>query len=113
MKRLPVLVLVLMLAVAGCGGGDKWGGYTEGQAKDILVSDELRNSILGVSPFDPQGRPYTQLLPTKAKLDQTDLLKSQLEGQEAWEYRDRLNAFCLYVWKDKDSGDFTTFVGCA
>jgi hypothetical protein len=111
MKRLTVLLLALVLA--GCGGGEKWGGYTESQAKKILTSDELRNSVLTVSPFDPQGRPYSELLPTKAKLEQTDLLKSTLEGQEAWEYKDLGNAFCLFVWKDPETKSFTTFVGCS
>ena len=111
MKKLTLVVIVLVLA--GCGGGEKWGGYTEGEAKKILASDALRNSVISVSPFDPQGRPYTQLLPTKARLDDTDLLKETLEGQEAWEYKDRANAFCLFVWKDPDTGSFTTFVGCS
>ncbi len=111
MKRLTVLLLLLVLA--GCGGGEKWGGYTEDDAKKILASDGLRNSVLSVSPFDPQGRPYTQLLPTKDELDDADLLKSTLEGQEAWEYKDRTKAFCLYVWKDPETKSFTTFVGCS
>jgi hypothetical protein len=111
MKRLTVLLLLFVLA--GCGGGEQWGGYTEGEAKKILAGQELRNSVLSVSPFDPQGRPYTQLLPTKRKLEDTDLLKSTLQGQEAWEYKDRTNAFCLFVWKDPDTGSFTTFVGCS
>jgi hypothetical protein len=111
MKKL-ILVLAL-LALTGCsGGGEKWGGYTEAQAKDILSSEAVRNSVTSVSPFDPQGRPYTQLLPTKSKLEHTDLRKATLQGQEAWGYEDDANAFCLYVWKDPETKSFTTFVGC-
>jgi hypothetical protein len=111
MKKL-ILVLAL-LALAGCSsGGEKWGGYTEAQAKDILASEAVRNSVLSVSPIDPQGRPYTQLLPTKSKLEHTDLRKATLQGQEAWGYEDDANAFCLYVWKDPETKDFTTYVGC-
>jgi hypothetical protein len=114
MKNLPILVLAL-LALAGCsgGGGEKWGGYTESEAKDLLASEEVRNSVTLVSPVDPQGRPYAQLLPTKAKLEETDLHKRTVEGQEAWGYEDDANSFCLYVWEDPETESFTTFVGCA
>jgi hypothetical protein len=112
MKKLTLVLTLLALVSAGCGGGEKWGGYSEGQAKDVMTSDAVRNSIMDVSPVDPQGRPYTQLLPTKAKLEQTDLHKRTVEGQEAWGYEDTPNAFCLYVWKDPQSDSATTFVGC-
>jgi hypothetical protein len=113
MKKL-ILVFALLLALAGCSssGGEQWGGYSEGEAKNILGSEALRNSILGVSPFDPQGRPYTQLLPTKDKLADADLRKATLQGEEAWGYEDQPNDFCLYVWKDQETKSFTTYVGC-
>ena len=111
MKRLTVLLLVLV--IAGCGGGEKWGGYTESEAKEIMASDSLRNSVVQTVPFDNNGRPYTQLLPTKTRLEQTDLLKSSVEGQDAWLYKDQVNAFCLYVWKDPETKSFTTFIGCS
>ena len=110
MKRLTVL---LLLVLAGCGGGEKWGGYTEGEAKEIMSSESLRNSVVQTIPFDNDGRPYTQLLPTKTKLEHTDLLKGTVEAQEAWLYKDPANAFCLYVWKDTETGSFTTYIGCS
>jgi hypothetical protein len=114
MKKLTLVLVLLVLALAGCdlGGGEKWGGYNEGQAKDILASEAVRNSVTSVTPFDPQGRPYTQLLPTKKRLEDTDLHKRTIEGQEAWGYEDPANDFCLYVWKDPNTNSFTTFVGC-
>jgi hypothetical protein len=113
MKKLTLILVLALVALAGCsGGGEKWGGYTEGEAKDILASEAVRNNITSVSPFDPQGRPYAQLLPTKARLEETDLHKRTVDGQEAWGYEDDANSFCLYVWEDPETKDFTTFVGC-
>jgi hypothetical protein len=114
MKKLILVLALALLVLAGCSssGGDKWGGYTEAEAKNILSSESVRNSVLTVSPFDPQGRPYTKLLPTKGALEKTDLRKATLQGQEAWGYEDKLNSFCLYVWKDPQTKSFTTFVGC-
>jgi hypothetical protein len=114
MKKLTLALVLALLALAGCSsGGEKWGGYTEGEAKEILSSEAVRNSVESVSPVDPQGRPYSQLLPTKDKLDETDLHKRTVEGQEAWGYEDDANQFCLYVWKDPQTKDSTTFVGCS
>jgi hypothetical protein len=113
MKKLALIPVLVLALVAGCGGGEKWGGYTEGEAKDIMSSEAVRNSVTSVSPFDQQGRPYTQLLPTKSKLEETDLHKRTVDGQEAWGYEDDPNQFCLYVWKDPETDSFTTFVGCS
>jgi hypothetical protein len=108
MKRL-LLAVCLALALAGCGGDGEWGGYTEGEAKDILATRELRESLIENAPGGPTGE-TARLIPTAQQVRESDLTKKTLEGQEAWEYRDANNNFCIYVWHDAETDDFTTQV---
>jgi hypothetical protein len=109
-----IVTLLGVLALAGCGsGGDEtWGGYDEAEAKEIMSSPEFRNSIVAFTPFDAKGRSYEDLLPTAAELEDEDLTKKTVQGQEAWEYLNEKEEFCLYVWRDPDSpNDFVAQPG--
>ena len=108
MKRLALLI-GLLVVVAGCGGGDTWGGYNETEAKDVMGA--LRKEIIENAPGDPATSPYNQLVPTRKQLDSIDLRKVTMKGQESWEYRDAENNFCLNVWQDPKSEDPNTYVG--
>jgi len=103
MKRLlPLFVLVL---AAGCsfggGGGDRWGGYTESEAKEILADPNIRAEILKNAPGDPATSPYRRLYPTKEQAEGADLRKVTFEGQESWQYQHPDENFCVYVWEDQ------------
>jgi len=111
MKKLALLVLVALVAACSTGS-EKWGGYSEGQAKDIIGSPQFRADVLQAAPpSSPTGLPYAQLMPTQDEVDDADLRKATLQGQEAWEYKDEANGFCLYVWKDNERDSFATQVG--
>jgi hypothetical protein len=112
MKRLPLLISVLV--VAGCGGGgggDVWGGYTESDAKDLMGDEEFRENICMSAPGDPATSPYCRLMPTKEQVDDTDLRKVTYKGQEAWEYRNADENFCVDVWEDPENESFGSYVG--
>ena len=112
MRRLPLILLVIVALAAGCGSEEKWGGYTEGEAKQIMGSEQFRQDVINLSP--PGGRNYADLLPNEQKIDQAGLRKVTLQKEEAWEYRDSPNEFCVYLWKSTETGSFTTQVGpCA
>jgi hypothetical protein len=115
------LLLVLMLAVAASGGcsssggcGDRWGGYTECDAKGVLKDPEVKRQILMNAPGDPTSNPLSQLYPSNGEIDDADLRKVTVLGQEAWEYHHPDENFCLYVWEDEATKNFATQVGpCA
>ena len=114
MRRLALLLAAVALGGAACGGGggeDRWGGYTERDAKDVLGDPIVRQQILENAPGDPRTSPYRQLVPTKEEVEAADLRKTTLEGQETWEYRDEEHAFCIYVWEDEALKNFATHVG--
>jgi hypothetical protein len=109
-KLLPLLVLALL--ATACGGEERWGGYTEGEAKDVLAKPSFREDLLQVAPPPAPGAvPYELLIPTKQQVEEADLRKVTLKGQEAWEYKNAVYSFCLYVWKNKNTGAFDTQVG--
>jgi hypothetical protein len=106
MKRLLVIGLV---ALAGCGGGDSetWGGLTEEEAKDVMVM--LRQEVIENAPGDPATNPYNQLIPER--FDEVDLRQVTMKGQESWEYRDTENNFCFNVWTTGESEAANSYVG--
>jgi hypothetical protein len=109
MKLVLLSLLVLALAACGGGGGETWGGYTESDAKDLMGDAEFRESICQTAPGDPATSPYCQLVPTKQEVDAADLRRVTYEGQEAWEYRNADENFCVDVWEDGES--FGSYVG--
>ena len=113
MKKLA-LILVALVALTGCATTeDKWGGYTEGQVKDVLKDDQFKDEIMQSAPPDPRG-PIHLLYPSDDEIDDADLSKVTLQGDEAWEYRDEPNQWCIYMWEDPASKERFTQVGpCA
>lgn len=99
------LALLLTLALlAGCANSDEtWGGYTESQAKEILGLPNVRDTIIDTSIRTEGQAPVAEIYPTQQELEETDLRKVTLTGQEAWEYSDTPNFFCLYVWEDPET----------
>ena len=96
--------LLLTLVVAGCATtSDTWGGYTENEAKEILALPNVRQTIVDTTPRMIEEEPVAQLYPTEAELEETDLRKVTIQGEEAWEYNDEVNKFCLYVWEDPET----------
>ena len=115
MLRLVLLLLLALLVAAGCGGGDDddggtWGGYSEREARDILADPDVRRQIVQNAPGDPTANPYDDLLPTKEEAEEADLRRVTVQGQEAWEYSDEENNFCVYVWEDEEFDSFATQV---
>ena len=105
MQRRLVLIPVVVLALAGCGGGGDgpvWGGYTEQEAKDILADTNVWRSVIENAPGDPATNPLTQLYPTKEQLDDADLKQVTFEGEENWQYKHPEEDFCLYVREDPE-----------
>jgi hypothetical protein len=121
MKRIPLLVLLALVTLAassGCstsdGCGDRWGGYTECDAKDVLKDPNVKREILRNAPGDPTSNPINQLYPSNDEIDDADMRKVTVQGQEAWEHRHPDENFCLYVWEDEATQNFATQVGvCA
>lgn len=101
-----------IVLVAGCGSTtqDEWGGYTEGQVKDTLQDPQFKKEILSTAPPDPRG-PIHLLYPSNGEIDEADLNKVTIEGDEAWEYRDDQNQWCIYMWEDPASSEQMTHVG--
>jgi hypothetical protein len=104
MRRVALLVLVLFLA--GCGAGERWGGYTQKEAKEIMDRPEVRSTIIEATPRKDDQQPVAAIYPDAETLDDTELRKVTMQGQEAWEYNDKADDFCLYVWYDKATDGF-------
>jgi hypothetical protein len=109
---LTLLTVLALVAFAGCGTSteDVWGGYTEGEAKDILKDDQFKEEILRTAPPSPRG-PIHLLYPSDEELDEAELNKVTLQGVENWEYRDDPNEFCMYVREDPSIDSYETFIG--
>jgi hypothetical protein len=111
MKKLALTLLALAV-LAGCGSSteDVWGGYTEGEVKDRLTDPQFRDEIMRTAPPDPRG-PIHLLYPSNEEIENTDLRKVTIQGDEAWEYRDEENDWCINVWEDPATNEPTTYVG--
>ena len=107
MKRLaPIACLVPLLLLAACGAGERWGGYTQKEAKEIMLDPEVKSTIIQATPRKEDQQPVVDIYPDKAKLDEEGLRKVKMQGTDAWEYNDVANDFCLYVWFDKATNGF-------
>ena len=107
MKRLATIACLLALVlVAGCGAGERWAGYTEDEAKDVMLNPEVKTTVLEATPRKEDQQPVAAIYPDKDKLDQEGLRKVKMQGTDAWEYNDVANDFCLYVWFDKPTNGF-------
>ena len=97
-------MLIAILVLAGCSTTeDTWGGYTENEAKEILALPDVRETIIGNTPRMVDEQPVSQIYPTDEELEEADLRKVTVRGQETWEYNDEINKFCLNVWEDPES----------
>jgi len=99
-------VLVLLLVLAGCGAGERWAGYTEAEAKDVMLDQEVKSTIIQATPRKEDQQPVVDIYPDRDRLDKEGLRKVKMQGTEAWEYNDVANDFCLYVWFDKATNGF-------
>ena len=93
-KRLFLLAFILL---AGCGGEERWGGATEKQAREVLLDPNVRRQIEGL-----RGR-----YPTEEQIEEADLRKVTLQGQEAWEFEHPTQNYCLFVYEDPQFDSFT------
>ena len=111
-KRL--LVLLIALVIAGCGQSteEEWGGYTEGEAKQIMK--DARGEIIATAPPTNAG-PAERIYPTNEEIDDYDLRKAHVQGEEAWEYKRDLGEetgdWCIYISEDPGGGTFLAQVG--
>jgi hypothetical protein len=80
MKKVA-LTLLAVVVLAGCGSSteDVWGGYTEGQVKDLLSDPQFKQEILQTAPPSPRG-PIHLLYPSDEMIDDTDLNKVTVQG---------------------------------
>jgi hypothetical protein len=101
MKGLGLTLLCLAMLSLGCGSSteDVWGGYTEGEVKDLLSDPQFRDEVMRTAPPDPRG-PIHLLYPTNEEIESADLQKVTVQGEENWEYRDEENQWCIYVGED-------------
>ena len=107
MKRLaPIVCLLALVLLAGCGAGERWAGYTEDEAKDVMLEASVKSTIIQATPRKEDQQPVVDIYPDKAKLDEEGLRKVKMQGTDAWEYNDVANDFCLYVWFDKATNGF-------
>ena len=104
MKR--VVILVLVLVVAGCGAGERWGGYTQKEAKEIIADPDVKLTIIEATPRKEGQKPVAAIYPAGERLEEAELRKVTMQGEEAWEYNDQANDFCLYVWFDEATNGF-------
>jgi hypothetical protein len=111
MKKVA-LTLLAVVVLAGCGSSteDVWGGYTEGQVKDLLSDPQFKQEILQTAPPSPRG-PIHLLYPSDEMIDDTDLNKVTVQGEENWEYRDEENEFCIYVAEDPSTDSYIANIG--
>ena len=64
MKRLaPLALLVALLLVAGCGAGERWGGYTQKEAKEIIADPDVKETILQATPRKHDQQPVAAIYP--------------------------------------------------
>lgn len=96
----------------GCGSSteDVWGGYTEGQVKDLLSDPRFKTEILQTAPASPRG-PIHLLYPSNGEIENADLNKVTVRGEENWEYRDDENEFCMYVAEDPATDSYIAEIG--
>jgi hypothetical protein len=107
MSRLaPVICLCALLLLAGCGAGERWGGYTEKEAKEIIADPDVKLTIIEATPRQEGQKPVAAIYPDGQTLDEAKLRKVTMQGQEAWEYNDKADDFCLYVWFDEATNGF-------
>jgi len=106
MKRLVFVMLLLMLVLAGCGAGERWGGYTQKEAKEIIADPDVKTTIIQATPRKEGQKPVAAIYPAGEALEKAELRKVTTQGQEAWEYNDAADDFCLYVWYDKATDGF-------
>ena len=107
MKRLATIACLLALVlVAGCGAGERWAGYTEDEAKDVMLEPSVKSTVIQATPRNEDQQPVVDIYPDKKKLDKEGLRKVKMQGTDAWEYNDVANDFCLYVWFDKATNGF-------
>jgi hypothetical protein len=93
MKRLLLVALILL---AGCGGEERWGGATEKQAREVLLDPDVRAQVEQV------GGKY----PTEQQIEDADLRKVTLQGQEAWEFKHPIENYCVFVYEDPATETF-------
>jgi hypothetical protein len=115
MKKAALSLIALALVAGfgvGCGSSteDVWGGYTEGQVKDLLSDPQFKAEILQTAPPSPRG-PIHLLYPSDEEIENADLNKVTVQGQENWEYRDEENEFCMYVAEDPATDSYITQIG--
>jgi hypothetical protein len=107
MSRLaPTACLVALLFLAGCGAGERWGGYTQNEAKEIIADPDVKLTIIEATPRKEGQKPVAAIYPEGETLENAELQKVTMQGQEAWEYNDKADDFCLYVWFYKATNGF-------
>lgn len=104
--RRALVVLLVLLALAGCGAGERWGGYTQKEAKEIIADPDVKSTIVDATPRKEGQKPVAEIYPQGETLEKAELRKVTMQGDEAWEYNDKANDFCLYVWFDKATNGF-------
>jgi len=117
MKKLVIILAAGLLAVAGCAGcgsstEDEWGGYTQGEVKDLLKDPQFQTEIKLTAPPSRLGT-IEQLYPTNEEIDDAELKKVHVQGEEAWEYKRVLEEgdWCIYMSEDPDTKSFLAQVG--
>ena len=107
MSRLaPIACLVALLLLAGCGAGERWGGYTQEEAKEIIADPDVRLTIIEATPRKEGQKPVAEIYPQGETLENAELVKVKVLGEDAWEYNDKADDFCLYVWFDEATNGY-------